>query len=132
MSAHNWIEKWQITSPDSGKKYIVSKDDNGEFGCSCPAWTFQRKKCKHIQRVEFVEKGGNKLGAEITKIQDATNGERVHHALGTEQPAEIEALYDGAAEPDPIEEAMESEVKRSTEKVSALDLIKINAIYGRL
>ena len=46
----NWIEKWQVTKSD-GKSYIVAKADNGSWGCSCPAWTLHRTRCKHIAMV---------------------------------------------------------------------------------
>lgn len=53
-----WIEKWEVYSDSlnnfsagSIKKYIVSKDAEDNFGCSCAAWKFQRGTkgdCKHI------------------------------------------------------------------------------------
>jgi len=45
----NYIEKWLVSSnsnPD--KNYTVSRAADGAFACSCPAWTFRRKRCKHI------------------------------------------------------------------------------------
>ena len=42
-----WIRKWNVTG-STGNIYVVSEDENGEFGCSCPVWTFKRKTCKHI------------------------------------------------------------------------------------
>lgn len=42
-----WIKKWNVEG-STGNTYVVSQDENGEFGCSCPVWTFRRKVCKHI------------------------------------------------------------------------------------
>ncbi len=59
MSSHRWIERWTVeshTNPDKG--YIVSRaDDEETWGCSCPAWKFQRRRlrdgiCKHIREVQ--------------------------------------------------------------------------------
>jgi hypothetical protein len=49
-----WKTRWSVTSfTDSGKDYTVALDWNGNYGCSCGAWKFQRAKlpgghCKHI------------------------------------------------------------------------------------
>lgn len=54
-----WIDRWNVnshTNPD--KEYVVSRADDAEtWGCSCPAWTFQRHRirdgiCKHIREVQ--------------------------------------------------------------------------------
>ncbi len=57
-----WIERWSVESSTSaGTEYTVAVDSAGNFGCSCPAWTFQRKRlleknpnwqCKHIKAVQ--------------------------------------------------------------------------------
>jgi hypothetical protein len=50
-----WIKRWSVesfTNPD--QKYNVAVDREGNHGCSCPAWRFQRKTnpiCKHIHFV---------------------------------------------------------------------------------
>lgn len=64
-----WVERWHVrshTNPD--KEYVVSLAEDGEtWGCSCPAWKFQRHRirdgiCKHIrqlrqiQEMEFAER----------------------------------------------------------------------------
>jgi len=55
-----WIERWSIGSDTRDAEYIVAVDAGGNYGCSCPAWKFQRKRmlaknpawtCKHIQAV---------------------------------------------------------------------------------
>jgi hypothetical protein len=45
-----WTESWEVESrSEPGKFYVVSRDEDGNFGCSCLAWTRQRKECKHIR-----------------------------------------------------------------------------------
>ncbi len=47
-----WIEKWQVpSSSDPSKTYTVSKNEEGGYGCSCPAWTRARRECRHIRDV---------------------------------------------------------------------------------
>lgn len=53
-NAH-WVEQWKYPSSDGSRNYTISKNTVGEYACSCPAWTRQRKKsshplghCKHI------------------------------------------------------------------------------------
>jgi hypothetical protein len=57
-----WVERWHVrshTNPD--KEYTVSLAEDGEtWGCSCPAWTFQRHRirdgiCKHIRQIKQLE-----------------------------------------------------------------------------
>lgn len=55
-----WVQKWTVMGT-SGKDYDVSKASDGSYGCTCPAWIFQRKKygprkdCQHImqKRIEL-------------------------------------------------------------------------------
>lgn len=54
-----WVEKWEVGShTHANKQYVVSlADDNTTWGCSCPAWCFQRHRirdgiCKHIREVK--------------------------------------------------------------------------------
>ncbi|MCA9499904.1 MAG: SWIM zinc finger family protein [Nitrospira sp.] len=45
--------------PDqSQQSYIVSQDEQGEWGCSCPVWKFSRKPCKHIQHIQDARAEG--------------------------------------------------------------------------
>jgi hypothetical protein len=43
----NWLRKWNVTG-SKGDIYVVSEDENGDYACSCPVWTYRRKVCKHI------------------------------------------------------------------------------------
>jgi 23S rRNA U2552 (ribose-2'-O)-methylase RlmE/FtsJ len=42
-----WVKKWAIEG-SNGNVWIVSRDEGGRWGCSCPQWKFRRKNCKHI------------------------------------------------------------------------------------
>lgn len=47
-----WIERWSVESDDMDREYVVSRDAQGEFGCSCPQWKFGKApkvNCKHIE-----------------------------------------------------------------------------------
>jgi|SRR5579871_5737401 len=70
MAAKNpWVNHWEVIGT-SGKPYIVSKRASGDWGCSCPAWKFQkggnRKDCSHIlqKQMELMQE---QLAAEQSK-----------------------------------------------------------------
>jgi predicted nucleic acid-binding Zn finger protein len=49
-----WVELWEVVSASrSNVSYVVGKDRQGRWGCSCPAWIFHtpRRDCKHIRHV---------------------------------------------------------------------------------
>lgn len=55
-----WIQKWEVQSESNPQKYYtVSRGDDGTFGCSCPAWIFHKKTCKHIRGVAEKESGAS-------------------------------------------------------------------------
>jgi hypothetical protein len=54
-----WVERWMVHShTNDEKEYTVScTEDRETWGCSCPAWKFQRHRirdgiCKHIREVQ--------------------------------------------------------------------------------
>ncbi len=54
-----WIDRWYVKSHTNyDKEYTVSRaEDEETWGCSCPAWKFQRHRirdgiCKHIREVQ--------------------------------------------------------------------------------
>jgi hypothetical protein len=54
-----WVERWYVNSNSiPNYEYTVSKADDGEtWGCSCKAWTLNRKRlkdgiCSHIRKVQ--------------------------------------------------------------------------------
>jgi len=59
---NNWQQKWQVPAGKGGKSWTVAVDEKGRWGCSCPAWIYQRKPadagpdwwrepCQHIKQV---------------------------------------------------------------------------------
>ena len=49
-----WICKWKVPSRSARtktKSYTVSLADDGQMGCSCPAWTRRRLTCSHIRHI---------------------------------------------------------------------------------
>lgn len=71
-----WIQKFKVYSR-SGHTYVVSIDNNGNWGCSCPAWTrgpHAREDCKHIIGVRYWQQEGRvpyALGS-ITEVEGAS------------------------------------------------------------
>lgn len=51
--ADRWVQRWTAIGT-SGKQYTVAMDRVGNFGCSCPAWTFSKVRpkpdCQHIMQ----------------------------------------------------------------------------------
>jgi len=56
-----YVKKWDVPSSKGTKTYKVSLTNNGDYECSCPAWTTHtpRKDCKHINGVRNGEYDGN-------------------------------------------------------------------------
>jgi uncharacterized Zn finger protein len=47
-----------------GVVYVVTRDDAGNFSCSCPDFEYRHRVCKHIRRIKMSvagEKQRNKL-----------------------------------------------------------------------
>lgn len=55
-----WIKKWNVQSHSGNGEYIVSLDEEGNYGCSCPVWKFRRIECKHILEIKDQD-GGKKI-----------------------------------------------------------------------
>ena len=51
----NWVEFYEVQSESRpGVAYVVAKSCKGTWGCSCPAWIYQKgdhHNCKHIQHI---------------------------------------------------------------------------------
>lgn len=55
-----WVQKWDVQSESNPQKfYTVSRSEDGSFGCSCPAWIFHKRTCKHIRGVAEKESGAS-------------------------------------------------------------------------
>jgi len=75
--SNRWLLKWSIESfVKVGTSYTVSLGTDGNWGCSCPAWIFQRRKlpdnsCKHIHALkECVKIAGGVYSLESVTIVD--------------------------------------------------------------
>lgn len=68
-----WVERWYVASHSSDKEYTVSIAEDGEtWGCSCPAWKFQRHRirdgiCKHIREVQNIIIGSDRAAPQRVK-----------------------------------------------------------------
>jgi len=70
-----WINRWKIESDStSGKYWTVAENDEGEFGCDCPVWKFQRHECHHIWLVKQGLKDGTLKRKYTLKEYLATKG----------------------------------------------------------
>lgn len=54
--ANPWVERWPVEGTED--TWIVSRREDGTWGCSCPKWKFQkigesgyREDCHHIRQV---------------------------------------------------------------------------------
>ena len=63
-----WTDQWAVQGSGTAP-YIVSHKKDGEWQCSCPAWTRNtpREDCKHILKVKLVEKVPS--GAVVTSVK---------------------------------------------------------------
>ena len=34
-----WVERWAVRSSSGHGDYIIGRDAEGNYGCSCPGWT---------------------------------------------------------------------------------------------
>ena len=59
-----WGQRWSIEGT-RGNIDTVATDENGEYGCSCPAWKFRRQECRHIKEVKI-----QLLEAENAQLRD--------------------------------------------------------------
>ena len=46
-----WIAKWVIKGL-KGETFIVRRNPEGQFSCTCPIWRYRRHECKHIQEIK--------------------------------------------------------------------------------
>ncbi len=45
--------EWDVpSSSDKSKTYIVKRNINGSFSCTCPHHTYRKAECKHIKKVK--------------------------------------------------------------------------------
>ena len=55
MRTSKWVTKWVVHGSNS-HVWTVAQDRNGNWGCSCPKWIFQktrpREDCHHIAEIK--------------------------------------------------------------------------------
>jgi hypothetical protein len=79
-----WVKKFTVVGT-SGKKYTLAQDENGNFGCDCPAWKMQKKElwvkgrrrdCNHIlqHKISLMQKGGAVIQDAEPVVEGVTRG----------------------------------------------------------
>lgn len=70
----DWTTRWDVPSTDGKRVYVVARKDNGMYGCSCPAWKFQkgtpRKPCKHVLYIINQQAGYTAVASIAPKKED--------------------------------------------------------------
>jgi hypothetical protein len=83
MPNDKWIERWAIRSSSGHGDYIVGKDAEGNYGCSCMGWTGHIY-CPYCQTA--VKKGWESCemcGRKMTPVRhDCTHIEQVKAGRG--------------------------------------------------
>ena len=80
--ADKWVQRWEVASHSNpNRTYTVAIDAEGNWGCSCPAWTrhMPRKDCKHIRQVKAMEQAPKVATVPISQLGDTWT-------VPTEQP----------------------------------------------
>lgn len=81
----NWVERWFVPKSKGDGDWVVARDKEERWGCSCPVWKFQnygnliRAECHHIRQV----KGRTNLvdGAEVMARMANTSPEDAYEML---------------------------------------------------
>ncbi len=47
-----WIQSFEVPSTSGPGTYVVSRDKQGVYACSCPHFIYRRGACKHIRTVQ--------------------------------------------------------------------------------
>jgi hypothetical protein len=70
--SNNWMRHWQVQGT-SKKTYKVSQRENGDSGCECPAWKFQRgtrKPCQHVLQIQLQLQEPKKVVVNTKKYEN--------------------------------------------------------------
>lgn len=46
------IKRWEVAGSKAGSLYVIMRDADNDFNCSCPAFSFRRGDCKHIKGIK--------------------------------------------------------------------------------
>jgi len=73
MKDDKWVDRWVVSSSSGDGDYIVARDKDGNWACSCIGWTrhVPRRDCRHITE---VKEGGGKTVSEA--VLDRLAGRR--------------------------------------------------------
>jgi hypothetical protein len=96
-----WVNRWEVISPTSGRKYTVGQKSDGTFGCDCPAWKFKkapRPDCKHILYLKATEPVDTR---DVAVILAAVNksGSRTAVIQHREQAAKVRETRQAPSQP---------------------------------
>ena len=77
LMAKDYTVVARFPSSSSDKEYVVSRDENGELSCSCPAWVFKKqgsRTCKHLKLVEQGEGIVKNIAVEVKEREVEAKG----------------------------------------------------------
>jgi hypothetical protein len=114
---NDWVKKHEVEK-SGGNTYITSEAKDGTYGCSCPAWTLQRKECKHIKMVKGLISAP--VGYAVKLVYDASDR---MNTIEPPQPVKLDSPITWPNLP-------ESAVKPEKSAPTVLEVLRQNAIYG--
>lgn len=79
-----WVgQRWYIEGT-RGDVYTVAIDENGEYGCSCPAWKFRRQECRHIKevKIQLLQAENDQLKNCVNPARQRTNKQSINKDFG--------------------------------------------------
>lgn len=80
-----WVgQRWYIEGT-RGDTYTIAIDENGEYGCSCPAWKFRRQECRHIKeiKIQLLQAENDQLKNCVTSpARQRTNKQSINKDFG--------------------------------------------------
>lgn len=120
MVSGTWTERWHVPKSSGDGCWVVSRKDTGEWGCSCPVWTFPKNKkydsrgkiireeCHHIRQIK-----GRTADVDSAEVIAKLGSLATIDAFGLLEEAYIKAgYYIIAVLSSPGKEALETEVER--------------------
>jgi uncharacterized Zn finger protein len=68
---------WTVRSKTQlGVVYVVTRDDAGNFSCSCPDFQYRRHTCKHILKVAMRIAGEKQRNKLLLEAADKKGGKK--------------------------------------------------------
>jgi uncharacterized Zn finger protein len=59
-----------------GVVYVVTRDDAGNFSCSCPDFEYRHQTCKHIRRIKMRVTGEKQRNKLLLEAADKKRGDQ--------------------------------------------------------